>query len=128
MNPSPQAEVSRHLRGVWRAQARPKPALAGSSVRIRELAEDGSLADMSGLSDKGFSAGVKVVDKKFKKEGVILSTDTCNVRVEWCDSGSTEAVKTSLFLEGAFRPLANQKVHQEVELADFRSVRETPHL
>ncbi|CAJ1428719.1 unnamed protein product [Effrenium voratum] len=99
----------------------PKPALAGSSVRIRELAEDGSLADTSGLSDKGFSAGVKVVDKKSKKEGVILSTDTCNVHVEWCDSGSTEAVKTSLFLEGAFRPLANQKVHQEVELTDFRS-------
>ena len=43
------------------------------------------------------------------------------MHVEWCDSGSTEAVKTSLFLEGAFRPLANQKVHQEVELTDFRS-------
>ena len=34
----------------------PKPASAGSSVRVRELAEDG-LADASGLSDKGFSAG-----------------------------------------------------------------------
>ncbi|CAJ1417567.1 unnamed protein product [Effrenium voratum] len=77
----------------------PKPT--GRGLRIRELAEDGSLADTSGLSDKGFSAGVKVVDKKSKKEGVILSTDTCNVRVEW--------------------PLANQKVHQEVELTDFRS-------
>ena len=73
----------------------PKPTGRGLTP-IRELAEDGSLADTSGLSDKGFSAGVKVVDKKSKKEGVILSTDTCNVRVEWC-------------------------VHQEVELTDFRS-------
>ena len=46
----------------------PKPALAGSSVRIRELAEDGSLADTSGLSDKGFSAGVKLWTRNLKKK------------------------------------------------------------
>ncbi|CAJ1413696.1 unnamed protein product [Effrenium voratum] len=95
----------------------PKPALAGSSVRIRELAEDGSLADTSGLSDKGFSAGVKVVDKKSKKEGVILSTDTCNVRVEWCDSGSTEAVKKEEMTPGEKmkKPNKMKKPPEEME-------------
>ena len=60
----------------------PKPALAGSSVRIRKLA-DGSLADTPGLSDKGFSAGVKVVDKKSKNRR--RRTDLQRAR---CDSGS----------------------------------------
>ena len=53
------------------------------------------------------------MDKKSKKEGVVLSTNTCKVHVEWCDTGSTEAVKTSIFLEGAFRPSAASDVQGE---------------